>query len=51
MGYLSGRDGTSAAVNWAEQGINCLGQGLLLAGVACLHRAGLREELTDQGGK
>lgn len=50
MGYLSSRDSTAAAVNWAEQGINCLGQALLLAGVLCLHRAGLCEEI-DQGGK
>ena len=44
MGYLSSRDSTAAAVNWAEQLINCLGQGLLLAGVLSLHKAGLREE-------
>ena len=44
MGYLSSRDSTSAAVNWIEQLVNCLGQGLLLAGALCLHKAGLREE-------
>lgn len=51
MGYLSSRDSASAAVNWAEQGVNCLGQGLLLAGVLCLHKAGLRENNMDLGGK
>ena len=47
MGYLSSRDSTSAAVNWIEQGVNCLGQGLLLAGALCLHRAGLRHFQED----
>ena len=43
MGYLASRDSSSAAMNWAEQGINTLGQVLLLLGVHSLHRAGLRE--------
>ncbi len=43
MGYLASRDGSSAAMNWAEQGVNCLGQALLLWGVLVLHRAGLRD--------
>ena len=43
MGYLASRDGSSAAMNWVEQGVNCLGQTLLLGGVYALHRAGLRE--------
>ncbi len=43
MGYLSSRDSTSAAVNWIEQGVNTLGQILLLIGVIGLHNAGLRE--------
>jgi len=43
MGYLASRDSASAAVNWAEQGVNTLGQILLLLGVGTLHRAGLRE--------
>lgn len=43
MGYLASRDGNSAAMNWAEQGVNCVGQALLLLGVWTLHRAGLRE--------
>ena len=42
MGYMSSQDSTSAAVNWIEQGINCLGQTLLLAGVWILHKAGLK---------
>ena len=43
MGYLASRDGNSAAMNWIEQGVNTLGQALLLCGVISLHRAGLRE--------
>ena len=43
MGYLASRDSGSAAINWIEQGVNCVGQGLMLAGVLILHRAGLRE--------
>ncbi len=43
MGYLGSRGGNSAADNWLEQGVNTLGQLLLLIGVSGLHRAGLRE--------
>ena len=43
MGYLASRDGNTAASNWIEQGVNTLGQILLLAGVATLHKAGARE--------
>ena len=43
MGYLAGRDATNAAVNWIEQGVNCLGQALMLWGVLVLHKAGLKE--------
>ena len=43
MGYLASRDSSSAVMNWVEQGVNCLGQALLLAGVIVLHKAGLRE--------
>ena len=43
MGYLASRDGSSAAMNWIEQGVNTLGQALLLFGVIRLHRAGLRD--------
>lgn len=41
MGYMSSQDSTSALINWIEQGINCLGQTLLLIGVYGLHKAGL----------
>lgn len=43
MGYMSGRDAHSAVVNWIEQGINCVGQGLLLWGTVTLHKSGLKE--------
>lgn len=43
MGYMSSQDSTSAIVNWIEQGINCVGQGLLMWGVLILHKAGLKE--------
>ena len=43
MGAMSGQDTTQAWVNWAEQGINCVGQGLLMWGVIVLHKAGLKE--------
>ena len=36
-------NGNTAAANWNEQGVNTLGQILLLAGVATLHKAGARE--------
>ena len=37
------RDGRSSAMNWIEQGVNTLGQALLLFGVTRLHRDGLRD--------
>ena len=43
MGYLASRDGNSALWNWVEQGVNTLGQALLLGGVLTLHKAGLKE--------
>ena len=43
MGYLSSQDATQAWVNWAEQSINCVSQGLLMWGVIILHNAGLKE--------
>ena len=43
MGYLASREGNSAAMNWVEQGVNTLGQILLLIGVGGLHKAGARE--------
>ena len=41
MGYLSSQDFAQAAMNWLAEGINVVGQGALLLGVALLHRAGL----------
>ena len=43
MGYLSGQDSTLAWVNWAEQSINCVSQGALMAGVILLHKAELKD--------
>ena len=43
MGYLAAKKDGSAASNWIEQGVNTLGQILLLLGVGTLHKAGLRE--------
>ena len=43
MGYLASKKDGSAASNWIEQGVNTLGQILLLCGVGTLHKAGLRE--------
>ena len=42
MGFLSSQDMTLAWVNWAEQSINIISQGCLLAGVIILHKAGLK---------
>lgn len=43
MGYLASKKDGSAASNWIEQGVNTLGQILLLLGVRSLDKAGLRE--------
>ncbi len=43
MGYLAAKKDGSAAMNWIEQGVNTLGQILLLAGVGTLYKAGLRD--------
>ena len=43
MGAMSGQDATQAWVNWTEQGINCVGQVLLMLGVITLDKAGLKE--------
>ena len=43
MGYLSSKDFAEAAMNWIAQGVNVVGQGLLLLGAVLLHKAGLRE--------
>ena len=42
MGYLASAKDGSAAMNWIEQGVNTIGQILLLLGVGTLHKAGLR---------
>lgn len=41
MGYMSSQDSTLSWVNWAEQSINCVSQGCLMAGVLILHKNGL----------
>lgn len=43
MGYLSSRDFTESLMNWLTEIINTLGQGVFLAGVVLLDRAGLKE--------
>ena len=43
MGYMSSQDSTLTWVNWVEQSINCVGQGLMMIGVILLHKAGLAE--------
>ena len=43
MGALSSQDMSLAWVNWAEQGINCVSPGCLMAGVILLHKAGLKD--------
>ena len=43
MGAMSGQDASLAWVNWVEQSINCVGQGLLMWGVILLDKAGLKE--------
>ncbi len=41
MGYLSSKDFDKGYMNWIAQFINIAGQGLFLAGVKILHKAGL----------
>ena len=43
MGYMSSQDSTQAWVNWAEQSINCVSQGCLMAGALWLHKACLKD--------
>lgn len=43
MGYLSSKDFAKASMNWIAEGVNVVGQGLLLLGVLMLHNAGLKE--------
>ena len=42
MGFMSSQDSAQAWVNWAEQSINCVSQGCLMAGVLLLHKADLK---------
>ena len=48
MGAMASQDVTQAWVNWVEQGINCVGQGLLLWGVIILHKAGLKDYIIEK---
>ena len=41
MGYLSSQDFAQASMNWIAEGVNVVGQGMLLMGALTLHRAGL----------
>ena len=41
MGYLSSQDFAQASMNWIAEGVNVVGQGMLLLGALTLHRAGL----------
>ena len=43
MGYLSSKDFSEGLMNWVAQGVNTIGQGLLLGGVLILHNAGLAD--------
>lgn len=43
MGYLSSKDFSQSFMNWLAQGINIVGQGLLLVGVALLGKYGLEK--------
>ncbi len=43
MGYMSSRSFDQAYMNWAAEGINIVGQGLLYLGCIILHKAGLKE--------
>ena len=43
MGYLSSKDFAQASMNWIAEGVNVVGQGLLLLGTVLLHKAGLKE--------
>lgn len=43
MGAMSSQDASLAWVNWVEQSINCVSQGLLMWGVIVLDKAGLKD--------
>lgn len=41
MGYLSSKDFADPMMNWMAEGVNVIGQGMLLMGTRILHKAGL----------
>lgn len=41
MGYLSSRDFAEPLMNWMAEGVNVVGQGMMLFALHILHRAGL----------
>ena len=43
MGYLSSKNFEKASMNWIAEGVNTLGQGLLLTASVLLHRSGLEK--------
>lgn len=43
MGYLSSKDFAQSYMNWAAEGVNIIGQGMLLVGVLKLDKAGLEK--------
>ena len=43
MGYLSSQNFSEASMNWIAEGVNILGQGMLLLGAILLHKSGLAE--------
>lgn len=47
MGYLSSKDFDKAFMNWIAQGVNILGQLLLYIGVTILHKAGLKQAISN----
>lgn len=44
MGYLSSQDFEKASMNWIAEGVNVVGQGMLLLAAVLLHRSGLGKE-------
>lgn len=47
MGYLSSKDFDKAYMNWIAQCINILGQSLFYAGTVILHKAGLKQAISN----
>ena len=41
MGYLSSKDFAESMMNWMAEGVNVIGQGMLLCGMNILSKAGL----------